>query len=265
MWSDDLHIAGIQTEYWNTLKKSLLASRNITDRTLDIKRKMAQVPPHPPKEIAEVRQELKRAKAKIKDIWDKHIAYRSEYLECKAAAIDLDKVRDPNKSSTLIQLIRHGEMRQLYRKCQKHLGKDIGQGLTELMVPLDPSELPKNAVMAWKRESNSKKVAKVILEQNERHFEESWDTPFATEALADLIGFDGTSPSANLIVSGDFDQRPNARSNGIHQNVQKKARYRTTGARSNGIYQNVQKKARYRTTGPINNPSQIHNSILQSP
>jgi hypothetical protein len=138
MWSDDLHLAGSRTSYWNALKKSLLTTRNITARTLDIKRKMAQIPPHPTKSITEVRQELKLAKKPIKDIRNKHVEYRRLYLERKAAAIDLDNDKDPNKSSTLLQLIRHEEMRRLYRKCKQHLGKEIGQGLTEIMVPLNP-------------------------------------------------------------------------------------------------------------------------------
>jgi hypothetical protein len=62
MWSHDLHLAGSRTSYWNTLKKSLLATRNITARTLDIKRKMEQIPPHPTKSSTEVRNELKLAK-----------------------------------------------------------------------------------------------------------------------------------------------------------------------------------------------------------
>jgi hypothetical protein len=73
------------------------------------------------------------------------------------------------------------------------------------MIPQNPHELPSYAVMNWTRESDSAKVTKALLEQNERHFKQSWNTPFATGPLAELIGFDGTSPCANQIMDGNFE------------------------------------------------------------
>jgi hypothetical protein len=93
-------------------------------------------------------------------------------------------------------------MRPLYRKCKQHLGKEIGQGLFEIIVPLNPQELPTKEVQHWTRESDRAKVTRALLDQNERHFQQSWNTPFATGPLAKLIGHDGTSPYAHQIMNG---------------------------------------------------------------
>jgi hypothetical protein len=163
MWSEDLHEAGSQRSYWNALKQSLLPHRNISDRTLDIKRKMAKVPLHQEKPAEEINMELRKAKKTMKDIRKNHKEYREDHLKRKAAAIDEDKGKDPNKTSTLIQLIRHEENIQMWRTGKRHMGREIGRGLTEIMVPVNPNEIPTNETKEWRRESDLNKVTLAML------------------------------------------------------------------------------------------------------
>jgi hypothetical protein len=152
MWSDDLHEAGSQRSYWNALKQSLLPHRNISKRTLDIKRKMDRIPLHQEKPVEEINMELRKAKKTMKHIRQNHMEYRKNHLKRKAAAMDKDKGKDPNKTSTLIQLIRHEKNIQMWRTGKRHMGRERGRGLTEIMVPVNPNEIPTNETREWRRE-----------------------------------------------------------------------------------------------------------------
>jgi hypothetical protein len=55
------------------------------------------------------------------------------------------------------------------------------------------------------RESDLNKVTLEMLTQNERHFEQSWNTHFATGDLAKKVGPDGTSNTAKDIMNGTFE------------------------------------------------------------
>jgi hypothetical protein len=169
---------------------------------------MAKIPLHQEKPAEEINMELRKAKKTMKDIRKNHKEYREDHLKRKAAAIDEDKGKDPNKTSTLIQLIqliRHEENIQMWRTGKRHMGREIGRGLTEIMVPVNPNEIPTNETKEWRRESDLNKVTLAMLKQNERHFEQSWNTPSATGDLANKVGPDGMSNTAKDIMNGTFE------------------------------------------------------------
>jgi hypothetical protein len=165
---------------------------------------MAKIPLQQEKPAEDINMELRKAKKTMKDISTNHMEYCEDHLKRKAAAIDEDKGKDPHKTSTLIQLIRHEENNQMWRTGKRHMRREIGRGLTEIMVPVNSNEIPTNETKELRRESDLNKVTIAMLKQNERHFEQSWNTPFATGELADRVGPDGTSDTAKDIMNGTF-------------------------------------------------------------
>jgi hypothetical protein len=100
-------------------------------------------------------------------------------------------------------LIKAEEQRLMFRRCQQHLGKPRN-GLSEILVPSNPMETTSNSTTEWHHESNRDDVTTALLNHNNKHFQQACYTPFATSALADMVGFEGTSDNATKIINGEF-------------------------------------------------------------
>jgi hypothetical protein len=205
MYSEELHLATSRTSYWHHVKKSMLPSRNISAVTLHRKRKFARIPDHLPLTKHEVNTEHKSAQKTLKDVRAKSTEYRRLHLERFAAAIDADAGRTPGKTNTLLQLQRHEERRQIYKKCQLHMGKGRGPGIKELLVPNDPHEEPSNDTTEWTVEGDRDNVTNAIMTQNEKCFSKAFHTPFACGELKDVLGADGTTAAGDEMLRGTFE------------------------------------------------------------
>jgi hypothetical protein len=203
LWSPDLHLAGSRLAYWLLLHESHSKLKKISSSTLTRQRHMAKIPTHPVMTKRTIAKEIKSAKTVLHDVQARHVQLRKNHLERLAAGIDEDKNRDPTKSNTVRHLIKAEEQRLMFRRCQQHLGK-TRTGLSEILVPSNPMETASNSTTEWRRESNRTDVTTALLHHNNKHFQQAQYTPFATGALADMVGFDGTSDNATKIINGEF-------------------------------------------------------------
>jgi hypothetical protein len=164
MYSEELHLATSRASYWHRVKKSMLPSCNISPRTLHRKRKFAGIPDHLPPTKKEFQTEHKAAHKTLKDVRAKSTEYRRLHLKRFAAAIDSDAGKAPGKkTNTLLQLQRHEERRQIYRRCQLHMGKGRGPGIKELLIPSDPDEEPSNDTTEWTVKGDKDSVTDAIM------------------------------------------------------------------------------------------------------
>jgi hypothetical protein len=164
---------------------------------------MAKISTHPVMTKRAILVEIKSAKKVLADVQKRHVQLRKNHLEQLAAGIDEDKNRDPTKSNTVRHLIEAEEQHLMFKRCQQHLGK-TRNGLSEILVPSSPMETASNGVTEWRRESNRDDVTTALVNHNNKHFQQTWYTPFATGSLADLVGFEGTSDNATKIINGKF-------------------------------------------------------------
>jgi hypothetical protein len=203
LWSPDLHLAGSRLAYWLLLRELYSKLEKISSTTLTRQRNMAKIPTHPVMTKQAIMVEIKSAKKVLADVQKRHVQLRKNHLERLAAGIEEDKNRDPTKSNTVRHLIKAEEQRLMFKRCQQHLSK-TRNGLSEILAPSNPMETASNSVTEWRRESNRDDVTTALLNHNNKHFQQAWYTPFAAGALADLVGFDGTSDNATTIINGEF-------------------------------------------------------------
>jgi hypothetical protein len=205
MYSEDLHLATSRTSYWYQVKKLMIPSRNIGSKTLHRKRKFARIPDHLPLTKKEVHTEDKAAQKTLKDVRAKSTEYRRLHLERFATAIDADAGKaSGKKTNTLLQLQRREERRQIYRKCQLHMGTGRGHGIKELLVPSKPNEEPSNDTTEWTVEGDRDNVTDAIMTQNEKCFSKAFHTSFACGDLKDVLGADGTTAAGDEMLRGTF-------------------------------------------------------------
>jgi hypothetical protein len=164
---------------------------------------MAKIPTHPVMKKQAITMEIKSAKKVLADVQKRHVQLRKNHLERLAAGIDEDKKRNPTKSNTVRHLIKAEEQRLMFKRCQQHLGKTRNR-LSEILVPSNPVETARNSKTEWRREGNREDVRTALLNHNNKHFQQAWYTPFATGALADMVGFEGISENATEIINGEF-------------------------------------------------------------
>jgi hypothetical protein len=184
----------------------MLPSSNISTKTLHRKRKFARIPNHLPLTKKEVQTEHKAAQKTLKDVRANSTEYRRLHLERFAAAIDADAGKAPGKkTNTLLQLQRHEERSQIYKKCQLHMGKGRGPGIKELLIPSDPNEEPSNNTTEGTVEGDKDCVTNAIMTQNEKCFSKAFHTPFACGELKDVLGADGTTAAGDAMLRGTFE------------------------------------------------------------
>ena len=93
---------------------------------------------------------------------------------------DVAKGKDPNRSTTLKQLISREEWRRRYKKCQELMGTNTGAGLREIHVPTDPTKEPSNSIQEWTSVTSPPDIIKHIMTQNNKQFSQAKDTPRPT-------------------------------------------------------------------------------------
>jgi hypothetical protein len=105
MWSTALHEIGSVVSYWNLVRQSLHPNVKVRPTTFERRRKFAQVPAHAPanKWTAKIKHTL--ASKQLASLRKHHHDEQRQHLERKAAGIDEDKGRDPQKTNTVRQLV----------------------------------------------------------------------------------------------------------------------------------------------------------------
>jgi hypothetical protein len=128
------------------------------------------------------------------------------YLKRFASAIGADAGKAPGKkTNTLLQLQRHEERRQIYRKFQLPMGKGRGPGIKELLIPSDPNEEPLTNTTEWNFEGDRDNVTDAIMTQNGKCFSKAFHTPFACGELKDVLGADDTTAAGDEMLRGTFE------------------------------------------------------------
>ena len=202
-WSPDLAAAGSELAYWLMLRQSHW--KTVNKDILDAYRTRAKLPTHSTLTGTDLNREIKLSRKRLQSIRENAHEHRRSWLESLAMSNDIAKGKDPNRSTTLKQLISREEWRRRYKKCQELMGTNTGAGLREIHVPTDPTKEPSNSVQEWTSVTSPPDIIKHIMTQNNKQFSQAKDTPLADTPLGRTIGHNCDSEVAEQILQGTFE------------------------------------------------------------
>jgi hypothetical protein len=99
-----------------------------------------------------------------------------------------------NKSQTVQNLLKREQNRQDFHKIRRVFKPGKGKGLTTLKIP-DPDNPGE-----WKTITIPTEYESKLIVRNIGHFGQAKDTPFASEPLKSMLGYEGTSIIATNLI-----------------------------------------------------------------
>jgi hypothetical protein len=113
------------------------------------------------------------------------------------------KLANPKKAPAIIEKAFYSSIasKEMFRRVPSPCPVTSG-GISMIKVPLIPTADPKAIDTVFKSIVEPLEVEQYILERNRKHFSQARDTPLATAAITNLIGFGGTTLVADKLLKG---------------------------------------------------------------
>ena len=120
---------------------------------------------------------------------------RISYLETKAKSISDEQGGD--KDNVYLQLITREKQREAARRIKFTLGKLKGSGVTKVDI-LRPNGNTEEL-------TTKTEIETACMEENNKKYTQTYNTPCIKFPLRRLLGFDGNTPIGRDILLGNFD------------------------------------------------------------
>jgi hypothetical protein len=103
----------------------------------------------------------------------------------------------------LLRMRSHEQKQRIFRRLKSAL-KPNRRGLTFVEIPVTDPSAP-NQPPTWQKITDRDQLESLLLQQGKLHFAQAEGTPFTTEPLRSLCGYDGCTPFAHQITDGNID------------------------------------------------------------
>jgi hypothetical protein len=209
----------------------------VSPHRLAVHRKLATISDIENLSLQDIVTKVRAANYQLKAHQLNHKQLRSDHLEALADAIVLDSnahnsishVNQESVKKKIKKLIRRENMRKTYRKIGYLLSPQTTKGLTMIDIPdhRTPSTHPpdpKTWTGPWKTTTNPLEIASIVKEINRKQYHQVHDTPFGSGPIAEVVGREGDTPKAALLISGTVPTLPSETLPEVHHVLQTLAR-----------------------------------------
>jgi hypothetical protein len=187
------------------IKKAISQQRTNIDMSVPIAVMQAKLnnPISIPTSPAELNQALRAAQKLRREVLAKGKELRQFFKQDRIKALQL---ASPKKPPDLIEKSFHGVQasKELFKKVPSARPRNSG-GISMIKVPIDPNADPKDSSTIFKSIVDPVEIEKQILQRNRNHFSQASCTPMAQPVVTDLLGFSGTTSTADLLLKGTID------------------------------------------------------------
>ncbi len=148
--------------------------------------------------IEQAKKEVKAAKTKYAEVKAQAETLRQTFLQRKAK--DIAHETEQTEWSAHKQLIRNEEQRQAARRIKYTLNKIHGGGVSRVEMKQDDG--------ATKVLTQKVEIEKACMEENEKKYMQTSNTPCMTGQLQKDLGYDGLTPAGEAILKGTYEPPP---------------------------------------------------------
>jgi hypothetical protein len=187
------------------IKKAMSQQRTNIDMSvlIDLMQAKLDNPILIPTTKAELNQALRAAQTLRREVLKKGKELRQFFKQDHIKAFQLANLKKP---PDLIEKSFHSiqASKELFQKVLSTRPRVSG-GISMIKVPVDPSADPKDSSTLFKSIVDPIEIEQQILQRNKTHFSQARCTPMATSSITDLLGFSGTTSTADLLLKGTIN------------------------------------------------------------
>ena len=195
-WSPALMKAKKTVTFWELWRAQLLRGISTSERR---NRLGVDVTTPIPVSLESINTNLRKAQRNLRDTVAKGWQIRFEYLSAKAEAEA--KLGRNNKATIIKRILRAEESKQRFCTIQRKLKRKFRSGLHSVTIPSESGPAGE-----YKRIVDRQEIEETLLTHNQQHFEQAIGSPFSSEPLISLLGWDGSEHESNRVLqTGTID------------------------------------------------------------
>ncbi len=149
-----------------------------------------------------IHQMINDSKVRLIEVRQKSREHRQNHLE--ALAEQYAHQNSTSRQRAIVELIAHEEARGMFRSLRQSLKPTQYSSLSTLWTAIDENGdyVKDHEVKAI--HSDQQTIHQILLDRNARHLRQAADTPFAKGRLKAKLGWDGTGPLSDSMLTGQI-------------------------------------------------------------